>query len=130
MSMSDAEYQRVVEELKNSKAHLPGREYDWLRGMERINACAAVDLIARTANRWNGFSDHAPAYQGVIVRATALASRIRHMSIWHANDDLQTIAHKYAMALGKAETPPPPAAFDRALAEIQATVELAERRPS
>lgn len=130
MSMSDADYARVVAELKESKTHIPGRDplSEIMQSMRWSGVRDGVYVLAsltRTAN-----SDHTATgpYAPQIARAEALAKRVRGLTLWQVDRDLFDVVYDKSQALKTSA--PSPADFDRALAAVQAAVELAERRPA
>jgi hypothetical protein len=122
MSMSDSEYARVVEELKASKTRLQG---------------SAAEHATRNATWWSAFclesrvmlADRPGAerpYAAARQRAKAVQERIRALAPWQVSDELANRTWQIAKdELGDSSTP---ADYDRALAELQALIEICERR--
>jgi hypothetical protein len=123
--MSDSEYQRVVDELKQRKRGGTDESNDLWRLM-RCNGAYFTQMIGWKARRYNGYRDEGP-YADALVRANALFPRIDALSPWQAAGLDEDIPRRACMRLHRMSAPTPDD-FDRALAEIQATVELAEMR--
>jgi hypothetical protein len=121
MAMSEQEYQRIVDELKASKGHLPGREDEAGHRNNRTNASNYVLFIGIRADSATSTTRYPAQY----ARAMALSTRTRALSIWQVTNALSDLAVRlYRRIDGMAS--PTADDFDRALAEMQAAVELAE----
>ena len=123
--MNDAEYERIVAELKGSKAHR-ARTDDWLYRLVRLNAHGFTDLIRQSA--WWRRNKGADGFDATLRRAEDLCARIKALSIWQATESLMDVAAKHAKALHAAQEQPVDI-YDRALAEIAGELAYAESLP-
>lgn len=124
MAMSDAEYARVVEDLKQSKQRGDG-DYD-MRLMY-VNASYFVWGVHATALHASRAAGNPDAFKATVDRAEALHTRYRNLPKSQMTEALHDVAWKHGK-LGVLTDASSPEAFDRAIAAIDAELQLAERR--
>lgn len=119
MTMSDAEYQRIVDELKANKKHLPGARDPEVSRMFRNNVVAFLEGLSADA----AFYRHRAASR----RAAELAVRCRTMPPQAVSFDLHELAHAEGMRLHYLYDRATAADFTQVLTRIHARVEADER---
>jgi hypothetical protein len=127
MAMSDSEYARIVEELQQSKAHLPGRLSEEWQGIGRGNTLSFLASLRSHILGKNGYRTTGGSYDAKLARAEALKARCDALSLWQFVPELREAAHAVAMRLWKQDSSPE--ACDRGLAEIAAALDIAEKSP-
>jgi hypothetical protein len=125
--MSDLEYAKVVEELQQSKAHVPGRAGEEWQRIARLNTLGFLDGIRSIVFRKNGYRVTGGAYDATLKRAEALGLRCKGLSLWQFIPALQDASHAAAMSISKKDDSV--LACDRGLAEIDVAMATAERSP-
>jgi hypothetical protein len=127
MAMSDSDYLRVVEELKASKAHLPGRGSEEWQRIGRCNVQSFISSIHSQILRMNGYRQTGGPHDATVARAEALKARCEALTLWQFVRELQEAAHSVAMRIWKQDSSPE--ACDRGLAEIDVAMSIAEKSP-
>ena len=120
--MSNEEYERVVAELRASKAH---RGDPLLQGLIQSNACSLVKHLHFLAKEGLRLDPGGP-FVATTARAADLERRVRGLTIWQATEAL---VHAARPALRHHLTPPSADVLDRELAAVAAELSNAEVRP-
>ena len=121
--MSEAEYQRIVDDLKQSQTH---RGNTALQALTKSNASGfmlALDIALGAMARGN------PSYADTAARCTQLYRRINNLTLWQVDEGLELAAYRVAKELVPVTQTTAAEIFDRGLAQIEAALIANEQRP-
>jgi hypothetical protein len=127
MGMSESEYQRVVEELKASRAHDPANDLEQLkrRAEESTLKLWHTALWVTISNLRFEAQQAGPAHSTSVTRALALEARAKALPPTRSTTDRLVPVGRLCETVTRTSTPD---VFDRVLAAIDVELQLAEAR--